>query len=180
MDVRAAIGPPRRQYLGNMVAISMPSLVLLFCLLLFLRDTMGIFTTCQHLAFASVILSQVPSVKATSSITLPGYGSFLGTSINQTLTKKALPAPVDAWLGIDYASPPIGDGRFAPAVPPAAFYGTKNATQYGLSCIQDPADHSYEQSEACLSINVFRSQHVSSEDKVPVLVWIHGVSTQSS
>lgn len=137
---------------------------------------MGVLAICQQLALASVILSNLPTVKATSQITLPGYGSFIGTSINQTLTKKALPAPVDAWLGIDYAAPPTGDGRFAPASPPASFYGTRNATQYGLSCVQDPADHSYEQSEACLSMNVFRPKHVTSDDSVPVFIWIHGVS----
>ncbi|KAF1915779.1 Alpha/Beta hydrolase protein [Ampelomyces quisqualis] len=135
---------------------------------------MGFLTAFQQVAVASAILSNVSSVKATNLAILPGYGSFVGTSINQTLTNKALPAPVNAWLGIDYASQPIGDGRFAPAGPPAAFEGTKNATQYGLSCIQDPADHPYEQSEACLSMNVFRPQHVSSDDKVPVLIWIHG------
>jgi acetylcholinesterase len=137
---------------------------------------MGFFTTCQQLALASAVLSNVSTVKATNSVTLPGYGSFVGTSINQTLTKKALPATVDAWLGIDYASQPVGDGRFAPAGPPAAFEGTKNATKYGLSCIQDPADHSYDQSEACLSMNVFRPQNVSLDDNLPVLIWIHGVS----
>lgn len=137
---------------------------------------MGFLTACQQLALASAVLSNISTVKATSSITLPGYGSFIGTSINETLTKKALPAPVDAWLGINYASQPIGEGRFAPAGPPAAFEGTKNATKYGLSCIQDPAMLSYEQSEACLSMNVFRPQHVSSDEKLPVLIWIHGVS----
>jgi acetylcholinesterase len=157
----------------------MPSRHLLLryvAILLFMQDRMGVLATCQKLALASAILSNVPTVKATTPINLPGYGSFIGTSINQTLTKKALPAPVDAWLGIDYASPPTGDRRFAPASPPAAFYGTKNATEYGLSCVQDPADHSYRQSEACLSMNVFRPQHVTSHDKVPVLIWIHGVS----
>jgi acetylcholinesterase len=137
---------------------------------------MGLLGACQRLAFTSAVLSNLPVIHAIDTVTLPGYGNFVGTTINQTLTKKALSAPVDAWLGIDYVSQPVGNGRFAPSIPPVAFSGTKNATQYGYSCIQDPIMVTYPQNEACLSMNVFRSQHVSAKDKVPVLIWIHGVS----
>jgi acetylcholinesterase len=140
---------------------------------------MILLTTCQHLAIASAIFSSLSTARAASEVNLSGYGSFIGTTVNQTLTKKPLPAPVDAWLGIDYAAQPIGVGRFAPAGPPATFTGTKNATKYGYSCVQDPATISYEQDEACLSMNVFRPQNISSTDKLPVLIWIHGVSHSS-
>jgi acetylcholinesterase len=164
----------------------MLSLGLLVCffrsvvLFIFTCGRMGLLGVCQRLAFASAVLSNLPTIHAINPVTLPGYGSFVGTTVNQTLTKKALPAPVDAWLGIDYASQPIGNARFAPSVPPAAFSGTKNATQYGFSCVQDPTGVPYAQNEACLSMNVFRPQHVSSDDKVPVLIWIHGVSRNNS
>lgn len=121
-------------------------------------------------------LSGVTATYGTSEVTLPGYGSFVGTTVSQTLTKKPLPAPVDAWLGIDYASQPTGEVRFAPVGSPKPFSGLKNASQYGFSCHQDPRDITYEMNEACLSMNVFRPQNVSVEEKLPVLVWIHGVS----
>lgn len=127
---------------------------------------------------AFIGLSIVPTLRTASAsheVNLPGYGSFVGTTISQTLTRKPLPAPVDAWLGIDYASQPIGENRFAPVGPPISFRGVQNASQYGLSCIQDPADLPYEQSEACLSMNVFRPQGISADAKLPVLIWIHGV-----
>jgi acetylcholinesterase len=143
-------------------------------LFVFDRVNMGLFTACQRIALASAILPNLISAK--DAVNLPGYGSFVGTTINQTLTKRPLPAPVDAWLGIDYASQPIGEGRFAPVGPPTAFSGTKNATQYGFSCVQNPAELPYEQNEACLSMNVFRPQHSSATDKLPVFIWIHGVS----
>ncbi|EOA88267.1 uncharacterized protein SETTUDRAFT_149779 [Exserohilum turcica Et28A] len=111
-----------------------------------------------------------------SQVSLPGYGSFVGTTIFETLTQKRLARPVDAWLGIDYVSQPVGEARFAPVGPPAAFDGTKNATHYGFSCHQDPKDITYAVNEACLNMNVFRPQNVSAHDKLPVLVWIHGVS----
>jgi len=124
-------------------------------------------------------LSEVTATYGTSKVTLPGYGSFVGTTVSQTLTKKPLPAPVDAWLGIDYASQPTGEARFAPVGPPEPFSGLRNASQYGLSCHQDPLGITYEMNEACLSMNVFRPQNVSAQEKLPVLVWIHGVCSAS-
>jgi acetylcholinesterase len=141
----------------------------------FTYGKMVFLAACRRLAFASVILSTLSSAKLAGEVNLPGYGSFVGTTINQTLTKKSLSAPVDAWLGIDYASQPIGNSRFAPSGPPTAFTGTKNATKFGFSCVQDPLTISFEQDEACLSMNVFRPQNVSTAEKLPVLIWIHGV-----
>jgi acetylcholinesterase len=141
----------------------------------FTYSKMVLLAACQRFVFASAILSTLSSARLAGEVNLPGYGSFVGTTIDQTLTKKPLSAPVDAWLGIDYASQPIGDGRFAPSGPPTAFTGTKNATEFGFSCVQDPLTISFEQDEACLSMNVFRPQNVSTAEKLPVLVWIHGV-----
>jgi acetylcholinesterase len=120
-------------------------------------------------------LSSVTATYGTHEVALPGYGSFVGTAIDQTLTKKPLPETVDAWLGINYASQPVGQARFAPVGPPAQFSGVKNASQYGFSCHQDPLDITYEMNEACLSMNVYRPQNISSSAKLPVLIWIHGV-----
>lgn len=122
------------------------------------------------------IISGTHTTHAFPEVNLPGYGKFVGTLIHQTLTRKPLPAPVEAWLGIDYATQPIGESRFAPVGPPSPFTGSKNASQYGFSCIQDPVDIPYEQSESCLSMNVFRPQNISTDAKLPVLIWIHGVS----
>ncbi|KAL5120838.1 hypothetical protein ACEQ8H_001319 [Pleosporales sp. CAS-2024a] len=131
-------------------------------------------TTFQRLALpcCAVVVSTVAA--ASHSVTLPGYGSFVGTTVRQTLTSKALPVPVDAWLGIDYAAQPVGERRFARPGPPAAFEGTKNATAYGFACIQDPEELPYPQDEACLSMNVFRPKNMTWSEKAPVLIWIHG------
>ncbi|EUC30368.1 hypothetical protein COCCADRAFT_104118 [Bipolaris zeicola 26-R-13] len=134
-------------------------------------------TMAQKTLTTLVWLSSVASTQAAPQVTLPGYGSFVGTTISQTLTKKPLPKPVDAWLGIDYVSQPVGEARFAPVGPPESFEGVKNATQYGFSCHQDPRDVTYEVNEACLNMNVFRPQNVSAHEKLPVLVWIHGVNS---
>jgi len=140
---------------------------------------MGHTSMAQRLLTSFALLTTgVSSVSAayntSSAVTLPGYGTFVGTTVSQTLTKKPLPRAVDAWLGIDYASQPIGEARFAPVGAPEPFDGIKNASSYGYSCLQDPDELPYELDEACLSMNVFRPQGVAEDAELPVLIWIHG------
>lgn len=124
--------------------------------------------TCSAVALQQPLLTN-------RTVRLEGYGSFTGTTVNQTLSGKALPAPVDAWLGIDYSTQPVGEGRFAPVDWPEAFDGVRPATQYGKACVQDPTSVDVStQDEACLNFNVFRPQGISPTEKLPVLVWIHG------
>lgn len=108
-------------------------------------------------------------------VTLHGYGTFTGTVVNSTLSDNPLPAPVDAWLGIDYATQPVGEKRFTPVSWPAPFHEVKKAEEYGKLCIQDASPDELDmQDEACLNFNVFRPQGVPMSKKLPVLVWIHG------
>ena len=136
---------------------------------------MGHTSMAQRLLTTFAVLTSVTATYNTSSqVTLPGYGTFAGTTVSQTLTKKPLPRAVDAWLGIDYASQPIGEARFAPVGAPEPFDGVRNASSYGYSCFQDPDELPYELEEACLSMNVFRPQGVADDAELPVLIWIHG------
>lgn len=136
----------------------------------------------QHVlgADAAAVLAAASLPRAASSnatVTLPGYGSFVGTSINKTISGYDLPTAVDAWLGIDYAAQPTGAARFAAVGFPAPFDGVKEAASYGHVCVQDPsASGAYVQDEACLNFNVFRTAGVPLDQKLPVLVWIHGGS----
>ena len=132
---------------------------------------MGLTGIAQHYFTAFAVLLSAGSA---STVTLPGYGSFTGTTVSQYLTKRPLPETVDSWLGIDYASQPVGEHRFAPVGRPIPFSGIKNATQYGYSCVQDVSFVPYPQDEACLNLNVFRPHNISSDAKLPVLIWIHG------
>lgn len=117
-----------------------------------------------------------PSESHYNLVKLNGYGSFSGTTINSTFTKKDLPAPVDAWMGIDYSVQPAGKRRFTAADWPRPFKGVKRATSYGKQCIQEVASKTplAQQDEACLNFNVFRTKGVPLSKKLPVLVWIHG------
>ena len=65
-------------------------------------------------------------------------------------------SPLDRWLGIPFAQPPVGSLRFKAPVPitrPAR--GVKNATTFGNACPQQPSDSlGAPMSEDCLFLNV--------------------------
>ncbi|KUJ18904.1 carboxylesterase [Mollisia scopiformis] len=96
------------------------------------------------------------------------------TVVNGTYVGKNVPEwQQDQFLGIPYAIPPLGALRFArPRSLNSSFAGTKNATQYGYSCMQYGTNFSL--SEDCLTVNVIRPAGTASSDKLPVLVWIYG------
>jgi acetylcholinesterase len=107
-------------------------------------------------------------------VTLPGYGSFQGTALIQNLKKTTtLQSPVDAWLGVEYSTQPVGKGRFMPVSAPEAFEGTKDASSSGPACWQNVYS-SFPQSEACLTISVYRPAGVPMDQKLPMLVFLHG------
>lgn len=141
--------------------------------------------------FASLLLatascaSPLP-LNETLTVSIPSYGSFTGTTLNSTISGYPLSKPVHAWYGIDYATQPIGDLRFSVTGWPPAFNGTRNAKVYGKVCIQEPGNSNLvtyiktdlEYGEDCLNLNVFRPAGVSIEEKLPVLIWIHGVRSR--
>lgn len=91
------------------------------------------------------------------------------------------PRTVEAFLGIPYAQPPVGDRRFRPAEKlPASPEKVIDASRYGPSAPGKqllPGGPQLVYSEDCLTANVFRQQGSKAEDKaklLPVAVYIHG------
>ncbi|XP_060516459.1 pyrethroid hydrolase Ces2e-like isoform X2 [Cylas formicarius] len=82
-----------------------------------------------------------------------------------------------AFLGIPYASPPLGNLRFQTPTPPNPWEGIREANQTGAACIATahfPGDpEPREENEDCLYINVYTPAHKIAE-KLPVLFWIYG------
>lgn len=76
---------------------------------------------------------------------------------------------IDAFLGIPFAKPPVGELRFALPQPFGAV-GDFKADKYGAVCTQRPLyvlGHASEE-EDCLFLNVFRKSGTTKDDKKAV------------
>lgn len=91
----------------------------------------------------------------------------------------------NAFLGVPYAAPPVGDLRFQPPQALLRKHDDENidGTQLRSACMQ----HRYnnvlkdylapdDQSEDCLHLNVFVPRMNDKGQPLPTLVWFHGGS----
>jgi para-nitrobenzyl esterase len=75
------------------------------------------------------------------------------------------------FLGVPYVAPPVGELRWREPQPVKPWTGTRAATEFGPSCLQD-----YDfgpTSEDCLTLNIWAPEWPSRAPK-PVMVWFHG------
>ncbi|WP_454299842.1 carboxylesterase/lipase family protein [Salana multivorans] len=80
----------------------------------------------------------------------------------------------NAYLGIPYAAPPVGDLRWHAPEPAAGWAGTRDASTPGPHCPQAPnTDSEGSLEEDCLYLNVHTPAEPASES-LPVLVFLHG------
>ncbi|XP_064422542.1 neuroligin-3 [Latimeria chalumnae] len=123
------------------------------------------------------------------------YGKLRGVRV--PLPSEIL-GPVDQYLGVPYASPPIAEKRFMPPEPPSSWSGIRNATHFAPVCPQNihnavpeimmpvwftsnldiVATYIQDHNEDCLYLNIY----IPTEDDIrdsgakPVMVYIHGGS----
>jgi len=84
---------------------------------------------------------------------------------------------IDAFIGVRYAEPPVGNLRFKKPLEAEAWSGLKEANQTGSVCFQGTPDGRTVGSEDCLYLNIYRpAQNASDDSKAnkAVMVWIHG------
>ncbi len=86
---------------------------------------------------------------------------------------------VDAFKGIPYAAPPVGNLRWRAPQPVTAWHSVLKATAYGHDCMQKPfpgdaAPLGTPPSEDCLVLNVWKPHQAKTGSNKPVMVWIYG------
>ncbi|OCH84708.1 carotenoid ester lipase precursor [Obba rivulosa] len=134
------------------------------------------------LAYLSLAL-EIPAPGSPSVVL--DEGIFIGKRVNYT----------DEYLGISYAQPPVGNLRFRLPVAVGPYHGVYNATKFGDVCPQDNASliaapgavfldpfetlyyetfpvPNVDQSEDCLSLNVYVPERTKPGDNLPVVVWL--------
>ncbi|MGD2132931.1 MAG: carboxylesterase family protein [Maricaulaceae bacterium] len=87
---------------------------------------------------------------------------------------------VVSYKGIPFAAPPVGELRWRPPQPPAGWTGVRQADSYGAACPQPDREDGggvgrmENQSEDCLTLNIWVPADASAGADLPVMVWIHG------
>ena len=95
----------------------------------------------------------------------------------QGTVRGTIEGGIHTFLGIPYAAPPVGEGRFSPPQPPERWEGTRDTVAYGATALQPEQEFTLipeplVEGDNCLNLNVFTPSPGSSG--LPVLVWIHG------
>ena len=83
---------------------------------------------------------------------------------------------ISRFLGIPYAAPPAGAGRWRPPADPEPWSGERDASAFGAAAPQPDGMLAMMpvgavQDEDCLSVNVWTP---GTEGRRPVMVWVHG------
>nr|UFQ90038.1 acetylcholinesterase 7 [Pardosa pseudoannulata] len=105
--------------------------------------------------------------------------TVIETSTGPIRSTTTLSGDVEAFLGIPYAEPPLGERRFARPVPKNPWEKVFDAFSLPPPCTQIPyGDHYYlpnitNMSEDCLYLNIWKPKGESSRGLRSVLVFIH-------
>jgi para-nitrobenzyl esterase len=146
-------------------------------------------------ATAAALLAAISLILATCGPATP-QEPVVETADGERLHGAILTGDPDVavFLGVPYAAPPVGDGRWRPPAPLSPRPGVQDATSFGRACIQRPGNIVFYRdiaevfgtdpalvpdlepiSEDCLYLNLWTS-NLGGDELQPVLVWIYGGS----
>ncbi|XP_061029959.1 carboxylesterase 5A isoform X1 [Eubalaena glacialis] len=116
----------------------------------------------------------------------PVRNTRLGWVRGKQATVLGSDMPVNVFLGIPYAAPPVGLPRFAKPEPALLWNDFQNAMSYPKLCLQNSEWLFSDQhilkvhypklsvSEDCLYLNIYAPAHADTGSKLPVMVWLPG------
>ena len=148
----------------------------------------------MQLAFRSLVLAAVLAgvfAPVLAAGLLAGAQTASAPAVPQVKTSSGVvegkdAGAVNAFLGIPYAAPPVGDLRWKAPVPAAKWEGVRKATEFGSHCMQgnvfgDMVFRDPGNSEDCLTLNVWipAKTALAAASKLPVMVWIYGGGYQA-
>lgn len=85
-----------------------------------------------------------------------------------------------SFKGIPYAAPPVGPLRWRPPQSPTPLPASFKARTFRPDCMQVPFESIVgtpiitQPSEDCLYLNIWRPDDMRADEKLPVIVWVHG------
>jgi len=116
--------------------------------------------TLATLCLAAVSARAEPAAPLTSPVNITG-GAITGSRAG----------PLNIYLGVPFAAPPVGDLRWRAPQPVRPWKGVRETRSYSPACAQTAEWISNPKSEDCLYLNLWAPDHAR---KLPVIVWIHG------
>uniref|UniRef100_A0A8C8XEI6 Carboxylic ester hydrolase n=1 Tax=Panthera leo TaxID=9689 RepID=A0A8C8XEI6_PANLE len=138
------------------------------------------------LGWVACLLLAFPATATGPEVTQPEVDTTLGRVQGRQVGVKGTDRLVNVFLGIPFAKPPLGPGRFSAPRPAQSWEGVRDASTAPAMCLQDleRMDNSrfvlngkhqhFPISEDCLILNIYSPAEATVGARRPVMVWIHG------
>lgn len=143
-------------------------------------------TGSRILVWVACLLLVFPAIDAGPKVTQPEVDTLLGRLRGRQVHVKGTQRLVNVFLGVPFAQPPLGHGRFSAPRPAQAWEGVQNASTDPPMCPQDlermdngrftvDGKHRvFPISEDCLVLNIYCPSEPAVGAGRPVMVWVHG------
>jgi len=140
-----------------------------------MKSTLPVLGVCLLIASPQWVLAQAPPPAAVTTA-VPDAGPTVRTASG--ILRGVTEGDITSFKGIPYAAAPVGENRWRPPQPVAAWQGVRDAKSFGPSCAAagwgPGAGMVAGSSEDCLYLNVWLPAGTKPGAKLPVMVWIHG------